>query len=676
MHYLKNFGLALLTLAAVSCNQGAQKEAAKGIDPLDMDTSVSPGVDFDTYANGGWKQRNPLPDEKSRHGSFDKLADESEKQIKELFQQIATSSYEDGTIEKKIADFYASGMDTTQIEAAGLQPIQPFLDEIKALNNKNDFKHLLAEWQGTGLNPLFGIYGDADQKNSVLKVAYLYQGGLGMPNRDYYLNSDERSKEIQDKYRTYIASNLELLGYDVEAAEAAANDIYGIEEKIAEFSMSMLDRRDPYKTYNKMDLDQLQKISPNYDWKAYFSTIGLAKPGDFIVSQPDFFKGLDKLIAKTSLDNWKTYLEYHVISSCSSYLPAEVVDLSFEFYGKTLSGSLVQRPRWKRVQGATNGALSEAVGQLYVKEYFPPEAKERMLKLVENLRKSLAQRIEGLDWMTSTTKEKALAKLDAITVKVGYPDEWKDYSGLTVGTDSYLANSLAANRFEFEEMVSKINKPVDKGEWMMSPQTVNAYYNPTANEIVFPAAILQPPFFYVDADDAINYGAIGVVIGHEMSHGFDDQGRQYDKVGNLNDWWTEEDADAFNAKTAVLVEQFNQFTVLDTVKADGQLTLGENIADLGGLNIAYNALQMELTGNENEIDGFTPEQRFFLAYAHLWAQNIRDEEKLRLTKLDVHSLGRYRVLGPLRNMPEFYAAFDVKENEYMYLPENERVVIW
>lgn len=676
MHYLKNFGLALLTLAAVSCNQGAQKEAAKGIDPLDMDTSVSPGVDFDTYANGGWKQRNPLPDEKSRHGSFDKLADESEKQIKELFQQIATSSYEDGTIEKKIADFYASGMDTTQIEAAGLQPIQPFLDEIKALNNKNDFKHLLAEWQGTGLNPLFGIYGDADQKNSVLKVAYLYQGGLGMPNRDYYLNSDERSKEIQDKYRTYIASNLELLGYDVEAAEAAANDIYGIEEKIAEFSMSMLDRRDPYKTYNKMDLDQLQKISPNYDWKAYFSTIGLAKPGDFIVSQPDFFKGLDKLIAKTSLDNWKTYLEYHVISSCSSYLPAEVVDLSFEFYGKTLSGSLVQRPRWKRVQGATNGALSEAVGQLYVKEYFPPEAKERMLKLVENLRKSLAQRIEGLDWMTSTTKEKALAKLDAITVKVGYPDEWKDYSGLTVGTDSYLANSLAANRFEFEEMVSKINKPVDKGEWMMSPQTVNAYYNPTANEIVFPAAILQPPFFYVDADDAINYGAIGVVIGHEMSHGFDDQGRQYDKVGNLNDWWTEEDADAFNAKTAVLVEQFNQFTVLDTVKADGQLTLGENIADLGGLNIAYNALQMELTGNEKEIDGFTPEQRFFLAYAHLWAQNIRDEEKLRLTKLDVHSLGRYRVLGPLRNMPEFYAAFDVKENEYMYLPENERVVIW
>lgn len=676
MHYLKNFGLALLTLAAVSCNQGAQKEAAKGIDPLDMDTSVSPGVDFDTYANGGWKQRNPLPDEKSRHGSFDKLADESEKQIKELFQQIATSSYEDGTIEKKIADFYASGMDTTQIEAAGLQPIQPFLDEIKALNNKNDFKHLLAEWQGTGLNPLFGIYGDADQKNSVLKVAYLYQGGLGMPNRDYYLNSDERSKEIQDKYRTYIASNLELLGYDVEAAEAAANDIYGIEEKIAEFSMSMLDRRDPYKTYNKMDLDQLQKISPNYDWKAYFSTIGLAKPGDFIVSQPDFFKGLDKLIAKTSLDDWKTYLEYHVISSCSSYLPAEVVDLSFEFYGKTLSGSLVQRPRWKRVQGATNGALSEAVGQLYVKEYFPPEAKERMLKLVENLRKSLAQRIEGLDWMTSTTKEKALAKLDAITVKVGYPDEWKDYSGLTVGTDSYLANSLAANRFEFEEMVSKINKPVDKGEWMMSPQTVNAYYNPTANEIVFPAAILQPPFFYVDADDAINYGAIGVVIGHEMSHGFDDQGRQYDKVGNLNDWWTEEDADAFNAKTAVLVEQFNQFTVLDTVKADGQLTLGENIADLGGLNIAYNALQMELTGNEKEIDGFTPEQRFFLAYAHLWAQNIRDEEKLRLTKLDVHSLGRYRVLGPLRNMPEFYAAFDVKENEYMYLPENERVVIW
>lgn len=676
MNYFKALGLSLMAMAAVSCSQGPQKVASKGLDPADMDTTVAPGVDFDEYANGGWKKRNPLPDEKSRYGAFDVLADESEKQIKDLFAGINEGSFTEGTIEKQIADFYTSGMDTAAIEAAGLTPLKPYMDKIDGLQSKEDMQKLLADWQPYGLNPLFGIYSGADQKNSEMEVAYLYQSGLGMPNRDYYLNEDDRTLDIQKKYRAYIAGLFEILGQDPVSAQKDAETIYAMEKEIAEFSMSMLDQRDPYKVYNKMNMDQLIAVAPEYNWKAYFNGVNLSTPGDFIVCQPDFMKAMAKMVESKPLADWKQYLKYHTISDFSSELPKSVGDLTFEFYGKTLSGSLVQRPRWKRVQGATASALGEAVGQLYVKEYFPPEAKERMLKLVENLRKALAVRIENLSWMSDTTKEKAIEKLDAITVKIGYPDKWKDYSSLEITPESYFQNVVNANNFYFADMISKVNKPVDKTEWGMTPQTVNAYYNPSANEIVFPAAILQPPFFYLDADDAINYGAIGVVIGHEMSHGFDDQGRQYDKVGNLNDWWQADDAERFTEKADRLADQYSQFTVLDTVKADGKLTLGENIADLGGLNISYTALHMALKGDEPEIDGFTPNQRFFLSYGHIWAQNIRDEEKLRLTKVDVHSLGRYRVLGPLRNLPEFYAAFNVKEGDYMFLPENERVVIW
>ncbi|WP_107823584.1 M13 family metallopeptidase [Mangrovibacterium marinum] len=676
MNYFKTLGLGLMAMAAVSCSHGPQTMAGKGLDPADMDTTIAPGADFDQYANGGWKKRHPLPDEKSRYGAFDVLGDEAEKQVKELFAAISSNNFKQGSIEQKIANFYASGMDTTAIEARNLAPLQPYLSQIDELKSKADLQQLLAAWQSYGLNPLFGIYADADQKNSAMKVAYLYQSGLGMPNRDYYLNKDDHSLDIQQKYRAYIAGLLQILGQEPESAQQDAETIYAMEKEIAEFSMSMLDQRDPYKVYNKMNLDQLIATAPEYNWKAYFDGVKLSNPGDFIVCQPDFMKAMAQMVEAKPLADWKQYLKYHTISNFSSELPHAVGDLSFEFYGKTLSGSLVQRPRWKRVQEATAGALGEAVGQLYVKEYFPPEAKERMLKLVENLRKALAVRIGNLSWMSDTTKEKAIEKLNAITVKIGYPDKWKDYSSLEITPDSYFQNVVNANNFYFADMLSKVNKPVDKTEWGMTPQTVNAYYNPSANEIVFPAAILQPPFFYMDADDAINYGAIGVVIGHEMSHGFDDQGRQYDKIGNLNDWWQADDAERFNEKTKRLANQFSQFTVLDTVKADGKLTLGENIADLGGLNISYTAMQMALKGDEPQIDGFTPDQRFFLSYAHIWAQNIRDEEKLRLTKVDVHSLGRYRVLGPLRNTPEFYAAFDIKAGDYMYLPEDERVVIW
>jgi putative endopeptidase len=671
---MNRFVILMMIISLFACSEA--KKVSPAIDPLDMDTSVSPGADFDTYANGGWKKRNPMPDDKSRYGTFDQLADLGEEQLKVLFDEIAKGTYPEGSIEQKIADFYNSGMDTAAIEAAGIEPLKPFFEQVDGLTSTNGLQKLVADWHQMHINPMFGIYATSDEKNSEMVVAYLSQGGLGMPDRDYYMKDDERTKEIQEQYRLYLEKLFTLIGETSESAKTLASTVYNLEAKMAAVSMTRLEQRDPHKTYNKMNLDGLTKRAPGYDWKAYFEEIGVGDPGEFVVQQPEFFVGLAKLVSTEPLDSWKAYMKARVSSRLAAYLTQDFVDANFDFYGRTLSGNVAQRPRWKRVQGATNDALSEAIGEMYVKKYFPPEAKQRMITLVNNLKVALGERIKNLDWMGDTTKQKALEKLNAITVKVGYPDKWRDYSALQVSKKSYVENAVNSGKFDFQHMIGKVNKPVDKTEWLMPPQMVNAYYNPNLNEIVFPAAILQPPFFYLNADDAVNYGAIGVVIGHEMTHGFDDQGRQYDKNGNLTDWWTSRDAERFNERTAVLVHQYDQFTVLDTVKADGKLTLGENIADLGGLNIAYQALSHVLKGDEKAIDGFTPQQRFFLAYAHLWAQNIRDKEILRRTKEDVHSLGRFRVLGPLRNLPAFYAAFDVKEGDFMYLPENERAVIW
>ena len=675
MRKINYFLVMIMTSLMFSCSHpGNQK--SRTLDLADMDTTASPVTDFDAYANGGWKKKNPLPDEKSRYGTFDKLDDQAKKQVKSLFSEIAAGNYNEGSIEKKIADFYSSGMDSANIESLGIQPIRKYLMQADSISTVAGLQKVVAQWHQMGIRPLFFMYADADQKNSSMEVAYLHQGGLKMPNRDYYLNKDERAVEIQKKYKAFIAGMFRLTGSPEEESAKQAETIYSLEEKMAQFSMSLLDQRDPYKVYHKMTVSGLNKIATGYDWAGYFKEIGLNDPGELIVSQPDFFAGIGKMMQTEPLESWKLYMKWQLVSSLAGYLPKAYSDLSFAFYGKTLSGSLAERPRWKKVQAAVDASLSEAVGQLYVTRYFPPEAKQRMVKLVENLRTSLGQRIQNLSWMGDTTKQKAMEKLEAITVKVGYPDKWRDYSKLQVSKDNYIENMLNAGRFHFQRTLSKINKPVDKTEWQMPPQMVNAYYNPTANEIVFPAAILQPPFFYMDGDDAINYGAIGVVIGHEMTHGFDDQGRQYNKDGNLEDWWTAQDAERFKARTTILAGQYDQFTVLDTVKANGKLTLGENIADLGGLNVAYCALQTALNGNEEKTDGFTPEQRFFLAYAHLWAQNIRDEEKLRLTKVDVHSLGKYRVIGPLKNMPEFYKAFNIQEGDAMYLPDDQRAVIW
>ncbi|HNX57367.1 MAG TPA: M13 family metallopeptidase [Prolixibacteraceae bacterium] len=668
--------LVLIILLSVCMSLTSSKQGMKAIDPADMDTSVSPVADFDNYANGGWKKRFPIPNEKSRFGSFDLLADTGEVQVQKLIEQISKTKQVPGSIGQKIGDFYNTGMDTVKIEAEGITGIKPMLDQIKSIRNKQQLMTLVADLHKKGVSPMYVIYSEADQKNSQMVVAYLRQGGLGMPDRDYYMKSDEQSKKIQEAYKDHLAKMFALAGYNASVAKTNVGLVYNLENRLASKSMTRLEMRDPNSTYHKMNVDALQKISSEINWKTQFADLGLSDPGEFIVCQPDFFTELGKMVNEIPLDTWKAYLEWQVLRSTSSYLSSAFVNENFSFFGRTLTGQVAQRPRWKRVQGATNGALSEALGQMYVEKYFPAESKKRMIELVGNLRKSLGERIKQLAWMSEETKAKALEKLDAITVKVGYPDKWRDYSGLAVSNKSYIGNVLQARQFDFNFMLGKVNKPVDKTQWLMSPQTVNAYYEPTANEIVFPAAILQPPFFYVDGDDAVNYGAIGVVIGHEMTHGFDDQGRLYDKVGNLSEWWTAEDSKRFKERAQVLVNQFDNYTVIDTMKANGQLSLGENIADLGGLNIAYNALQKVLTGNEKPIDGFTPNQRFFLAYAHLWAQNIRDKEIIRRTKEDVHSLGRFRVLGPLRNLPEFYQAFNAKDGDYMFLKTNERAVIW
>lgn len=675
----RNTILTVMTLlffaSTLSSFAPKSKEEIKAIDKANMDLKVNPAADFDNYANGGWKVNNPLPADKSRFGTFDKLRDVAEKQLQLLFAKITTENQEQGSIGQKIADMYNLGMDSVTIEKQGAEPLKPYLAEIAALKTISEVQNLLAQYHASGNGTLFDFYGSPDDKNSNWVIAQLNQGGLGLSDRDYYVTQDDRSKEIRYEYVKHIAKMFVLAGYDETSATAKASKVMTLETRLANASMTRLETRDPEKVYHKMDLKGLTEISPAYDWNLFFEKVSLPGQKEINVGMPEFFREVSKMMTDIPVEDWKAYLEWNVINSSSSYLSSAFVDEHFNFYGKVMQGQEKNRDRWKRVQGTVSNSLREAIGQLYVAEYFPPQAKERMVKLVENLRISLGQRIDNLEWMSNETKAKAREKLATINVKIGYPDKWRDYSGLDIHKDTYLDNVYRSWKFEAAYNFNKINKPVDRAEWFMPPQMVNAYYNPSMNEIVFPAAILQPPFFYLNADDAVNYGAIGVVIGHEITHGFDDQGCKYDKEGNLNNWWTEEDGKRFAERTKILSDQYDQFIVIDSTHADGRLTLGENIADLGGLNISYQAYKMA-SKEKKSIDGFTPDQRFFLAYAHLWASNIRDKEKLRLTKEDVHSLGRYRVLGPLRNLPQFHKAFGSKQGDYMFLPENERAVIW
>jgi len=673
--------LLLIAIAVgVTAFKGEKKKEfmSKAIDTANMKPSINPGENFFEYANGSWRENNPIPDEYSQYGAFTVIYEENQKQLKSLVEEVsAEKDTRYGSVNQKIRDLYNSGMDTNKIEELGIGAISKQLGQIDKLKTKEDIQKHIAAMHRSGSYPLFYFFAETDQRNSSMEIGNFYQGGLGMPDVDYYLSDNERIVKIRDDYSVHLKKMFLLKGESEVDALKAAQTILSIETDLAKVSKTRLELRDPVANYNKMNLTQLSELSPKFNWALYFEQLGLADPGEMNIGQTEFIAGVGEILEKYSVEDWKAYLTWNLLDNSANYLSKDFVEQNFDFFGKTLSGKQEMQPRWKRVLATTSGGLGEAIGQLYVEKYFPAQSKERMLVLIENLRKSFAQRIEQLDWMSDETKAKAKEKLATITVKVGYPDKWKDYSKLEITADNYYQNVSNAREFEFKRNLAKIGKPVDKTEWGMTPQTVNAYYNPTNNEIVFPAGILQPPFFYQDADDAVNYGAIGVVIGHEMTHGFDDMGRQYDKDGNLNDWWTEEDAERFTKKIAKLEKQYNNYTELDTLHVDGKLTMGENIADLGGLNISYNALQMSYNGKTPQpIDGFTSDQRFFLGYAALWRQNIRDKELLRRLKEDVHSPGDARVNIPPLNMNVFLNAFDIKDTDRLFIPEEERAFIW
>lgn len=564
------------------------------------------------------------------------------------------------------------------MNADGVAPIKEELAAINALATKSDVSKMVATLHKEGMAPFFALFVDADEKNSAMNIVQLYQAGIGMGDRDYYLLEDEGSAKMRDAYRAYINKLFTLAGSSPEQADAAVDAVMKIEKAIADISYGREDLRDSQKNYNKLAYEDFKQIESPLDWDVYFESMGLAGLKELDAKQINFYKDMNKALQNTTVDEQKYYLAFNLLSAAAPYLSDDFVDADFEFYGKVMSGKQEQQPRWKRSLNTVNGALGEAVGEMYVEKYFPASSKEKMLTLVGNLQTALSERINGLEWMSDTTKAKAQEKLAAFTVKIGYPDKWRDYSGLEIKDDSYWANVRRSNIFDMAYQLADVDKPVDKSRWHMNPQTVNAYYNPTTNEICFPAAILQPPFFNPDADDAVNYGAIGVVIGHEMTHGFDDQGRNYDKDGNLIDWWTAEDAVRFTERADKLVDQYDQIIVIDTLHANGRFTLGENIADHGGLLVAHQAYLNSLKGKETPapIDGFTNEQRFFLGYATLWGQNIRPEEIRRRTKIDPHSLGKWRVNAALRNIAPFYAAFDIKEGDPMFMAPVDRVVIW
>ena len=570
------------------------------------------------------------------------------------------------------------GLDSTKLNDDGVAHIKEELAAINALATKSDVSKMVATLHKEGMAPFFALFVDADEKNSAMNIVQLYQAGIGMGDRDYYLLEDEGSAKMRDAYRAYINKLFTLAGSSPEQADAAVDAVMKIEKAIAEISYGREDLRDSQKNYNKLAYEDFKQIESPLDWDVYFESMGLAGLKELDAKQINFYKDMNKALQNTTVDEQKYYLAFNLLSAAAPYLSDDFVDADFEFYGKVMSGKQEQQPRWKRSLNTVNGALGEAVGEMYVEKYFPASSKEKMLTLVGNLQTALSERINGLEWMSDTTKAKAQEKLAAFTVKIGYPDKWRDYSGLEIKDDSYWANVRRSNIFDMAYQLADVDKPVDKSRWHMNPQTVNAYYNPTTNEICFPAAILQPPFFNPDADDAVNYGAIGVVIGHEMTHGFDDQGRNYDKDGNLIDWWTAEDAVRFKERADKLVDQYDQIIVIDTLHANGRFTLGENIADHGGLLVAHQAYLNSLKGKETPapIDGFTNEQRFFLGYATLWGQNIRPEEIRRRTKIDPHSLGKWRVNAALRNIAPFYAAFDIKEGDPMFMAPADRVVIW
>ncbi|MBP7346912.1 MAG: M13 family metallopeptidase, partial [Sediminibacterium sp.] len=607
------------------------------------------------------------------------LLDEfNQKALKGILEEASTKTNSTkGSPEQMVGDLYASGMDSTAIEKAGLSGIQSELDKINEIKDQAGLINELARRTTNGLNPLFGFYIGPDDKEVTKQICNLWQGGLGLPDREYYLKADAKEKGIREKYVLHITNILKLSGESEADAAKHAQTIMAMETAMAKVSMDRVSMRDPYLLYNKFSIASLSAKTPGIDWKVMFEGMGIKNQDSLLVGQPAFFTYLASALSKTPIEDWKTYLKWNTLSDMSPYLTHAFDQEHFDFYGKTLRGQQEQKPRWKRVLGIVDGAVGEQLGKMYTDKYFTAESKKRMVELVNNLEKAYESRINGLDWMGDSTKLKAKEKLHAIIKKIGYPDKWKDYTGLEIDRTNYVKNILASNRFDFQFMANKLGKPVDREEWGMTPPTVNAYYNPAFNEIVFPAGILQYPFFEKSADDAVIYGAIGCVIGHEMTHGFDDQGCEYAADGNLKNWWNAADKTNFTAKTKMVQEQFDSYTILGDKHVNGALTLGENIADLGGVTIAYEAFKQTKQGQSQEkIDGFTPDQRFFLSWAQVWRSNMRDEEAANRLMTDPHSPGIHRVNGPLSNFTPFYAAFQVKEGDKMFKPEAQRAKVW
>jgi len=670
-------GGALLLLGAGFPDSPTSTEN-RGLDPSNLDPTTPASKDFFQYANGGWLSRNPVPPDYSRYGAFEELMEKNYLDLHGVLDEAAANSAvpKGGTVQR-VGDLYASAMDSVQAEQAGIAPLAPVLARIDGIQGRTDLSSIAGFLHVHGITGLFNFFVAQDAKISTDQIAQLYQGGLGLPDRDYYTKDDDRSRTIRDEYVKHVAKTLELGGMTPVASASAAKTVMEIETELAKASMTRVQRRDPNATYHKMGLGDLQDLAGAFDWSAYFSEIGRPGPGALNVAQPEFFRALSRLLAERQMGDWKSYFRWHLLHSTAPQLNNAFVQENFRFYGTTLTGAKELRPRWKRALDVVNDGVGEALGILYVRKYFPPQARDRAREMVNNLKEAFRERIQNRQWMSDQTRAKALAKLDAFGVKIGYPEKWRDYTGLEIDRGPVVLNIMRADSFEFKRVLNRIGQPVDRTEWGMTPPTVNAYYNPSRNEIVFPAGILQPPFFDPAADDAVNYGGMGAVIGHEMTHGFDDQGSQFDAKGNLADWWSPTDKIAFTARTKMVEREFSDFVAIDTSRVNGKLTLGENIADLGGLTIAYAALQKALAKHPApEINGMTPPQRFFLAWAQIWRANYRPEELRRRLIIDPHSPGRFRTIGPLVNIDAFYAAFNVKDGDPMWRPEKDRAHIW
>ena len=642
-----------------------RKETTLEFSLQNLDRSMDPCQDFYQYACGNWVRNNPIPPDQSRWGRFSELEEHNREILHEILEQAANPTPSRDSISQKIGDYYSSCMDEKAIEARGIAPIEPDLARIRALKDKSELAAEIAHLHRNGIGGMFEFGSGQDFKNSEMVIAQADQGGLGLPDRDYYLKTDPKSVELRQKYMEHVARMLELAGEKPDRAKADADTVMKMETALAKGSLDLVSRRDPVKVYHKMSTQDLEKLSPLFHWSVFLRDAGSPQFQSLNVAWPDFFQTLNAAIQDYTLDNWKTYLTWHLFHSAARELPSAFVQENFNFYGTTLQGTTQMRPRWKRCVDFTDAALGEALGQKFVERTFGAEGKERTLKMVDALEKALGENIQQLPWMTPATKKQALIKLHAITNKIGYPDKWRDYSSVIIKRDDFIGNGFRADQFEFQRELNKIGKPVDRGEWEMTPPTVNAYYDPLMNNINFPAGILQPPFFDKTMDDAINFGGIGMVIGHELTHGFDDEGRQFDAKGNLHDWWTPQDAKEFEKRAACFVEQYSKFSVAPGVYVNGKLTLGENTADNGGARVSLMALHNTSGPNENKLDGFTPDQQFFLAFGQIWCENDRPEAERLQVQTDPHAPARFRVNGVVQNMPEFQKAFSCKAGQPM-----------